>query len=84
MKKFMIKHKKALIFALEYGLLIAAAFLIYRLWARPAAIEFRGNAAIGGEICVFALPLVWGMVKCGIRDIKNGIFGSENWGWVEE
>lgn len=81
MKGFVKKHRKALIIALEYGLLMAVSFLIYRLWARPAAIEFRGNTTIGGEICVFALPIVWGMVKCGIRDIKDGIFGSENWGW---
>ena len=81
MKGFLSKHKRLLLGLLEYGLLIAAAFLIYRLWARPAAIEFRGNAAIGGEICVFALPLVWGGIKQGIKDIKNGIFNSDNWGW---
>lgn len=83
MKKFLTKHKKALLIALEYGLLIAAAFLIYRLWARPAAIEFRGNAAIGGEICCFALPLIWGGVKQGVKDIKNGIFNPDNWGWEQ-
>lgn len=83
MKVFLIKHKKTLLIALEYSLLLAAAWLIYRLWARPAAIEFRGNTAIGGEICVFALPILWGMLKCGIRDIKNGIFNPDNWGWDE-
>ena len=81
MKSFLIKHKRPLLWLLEYGLLLAASWLIYRLWARPAAIEFRGNAAIGGEICVFALPLVCGAIKCGIRDIKNGIFNPDNWGW---
>ena len=83
MKKFLTKYKKALLFALEYGLLLAASWLIYRLWARPAAIEFRGNAAIGGEICCFALPLVWGGIKQGVKDIKNGIFRSENWAWED-
>lgn len=83
MKKFLTKHKKALLFALEYGLLIAAAFLLYRLWARPAAIEFRGNAAIGGEIFCFALPLIYGGIKQGIKDIKSGIFRSENWAWED-
>lgn len=84
MKKFLIKHKKALLIALEYGLLLAASWLIYRLWARPAAIEFRQSTAIGGEICCFALPLIWGGIKQGIKDIKSGIFRSENWGWIEE
>lgn len=83
MKKFLTKHKKAVLIALEYGLLLAASCLLYR-WLRPAAIEFRGHTAIGGEICVFALPLVWGGIKQGIKDIKNGVFRSENWGWVEE
>lgn len=81
MKGFLSKHKRLLLGLLEYCLLIAASWLIYRLWARPAAIEFRGGTAIGGEICVFALPLVWGALKCGIRDIKNGIFNPDNWGW---
>ena len=84
MKKFLIKHKKALLLGLlEYGLLFAASWLIYRLWARPAAIEFRGGTAIGGEICCFALPLIWGGVKQGVKDIKNGIFRSENWAWED-
>lgn len=81
MKGFLSKHKRLLLGLLEYGLLLAASWLIYRLWARPVAIEFRGNTAIGGEICCFALPLVWGAVKCGIRDIKTGIFNPDNWGW---
>lgn len=81
MKGFLSKHKRLLLGLLEYCLLIAASWLIYRLWARPAAIEFRGGTAIGGEICVFALPLVWGALKCGIKDIKDGIFKSDSWGW---
>lgn len=81
MKGFVSKYKRLLLGLLEYCLLLAASWLIYRLWARPVAIEFRGNTAIGGEICVFALPLVWGAIKCGIRDIKNGIFHPDNWGW---
>ncbi|MBR5948636.1 MAG: hypothetical protein IKZ82_08350 [Clostridia bacterium] len=81
MKAFLTRHKRLLLGLLEYSLLLAASWLIYRLWARPAAIEFRGNTAIGGEICVFALPLVWGALKCGIKDIKDGIFKLDSWGW---
>lgn len=79
MKGFLSKHKRLLLGLLEYGLMLAASWLIYRLWARPAAIEFRGNTAIGGEIFCYAIPFLWGMVKSGIRDIQSGMLNPDNW-----
>lgn len=58
---------------LKWLTIIAITFFLYKE-ARAMAVEFRGSMTYGGELCVFALPLLCAGVKSIIKDIKQGLF----------
>lgn len=61
---------KAALIAAKYTALTAAGVALY-LWARGYANTQRGYEAVGGEVFLLALPLVWLMVEITIRDAIN-------------
>lgn len=51
----------------KYALLTAAGVVFY-LWGHKYALAYRGYEAVGGEVLLLGLPLVWFAVEGMIRD----------------
>jgi hypothetical protein len=74
MKPISMKAKKWI----EAGAVVSAAAVLFVI-TRKLGVQQRGNTLWGGEICVpFLVIGGWYAVKSIIRDVKSGLFRTED------
>lgn len=74
MKNLSTKAKKWI----EAGAVVTAAAVLFVI-SRKLGVQQRGNTLWGGEICVpFLVIGGWYAVKSIIRDVKSGLFRTED------